>query len=73
MEYLFIAMSPRSTLTRSSSICRNNKDYFSTRKITTPWRKNTYTYSADFIIKYALTKARMPYAVLKPTKPNNEY
>ena len=25
----------------------NNAYYFSTRKITTPWRRNTYTHSAD--------------------------
>ena len=48
-------------------------DYFSTHKITTPWRRNTYTHFANFVIKYALTKAHMPDVVLKPTKPNNEY
>ena len=59
--------------TNFSKSCSNNTDYFSTRRITTPWRTNTYTHSADFIIKYFLTKARMLYVVLKPTKPHKEY
>ena len=32
-----------------------------------------HTHALLIYNKYALTKARMPYVVLKPTKPNNEY
>ena len=31
---------------RRPTNCSNNTDYFSTRKITTPWHRNIYTHSA---------------------------
>ena len=46
-------------------MCSNITDYFSTRKITTPWRRNTHTHS-PIQNKDALAKARTPF-VLKPT------
>ena len=49
-----------------SEECSNITDYFSTRKITIPWRRNTYTHSA-IQNKDVLTKARTSYVVLKPT------
>ena len=50
----------------SSTTCRNVTDYVSTRKITTPWRRNTHTHSR-IQNKDSLTKARTSYVVLKPT------
>ena len=41
-------------------------DYFSTRKITTPWRRNTHTFSPTEN-KDALTRTRTSHVVLKPT------
>ena len=50
--------------------CSNITDYFSTHKITTPWRRNTHTHS-PIQNKDALTKARTSYLVLNLLKPTN--
>ena len=55
---------------RLGEYCSNITDYFSTLKITTSWRRNTHTHTG-IQNKDALTKARMPYVILKPTEHTN--
>ena len=59
-------------MSSSGILCSNITDYFSTRKITTPKRRNTYSHS-PIQNKYALTKARTPYVILKPIGPTNTH